>query len=138
MLEPELPTGMGFAPWDPAGGSVSTLSVAAKATIQSVAASEVGQDMDAKINDASMYFSGKRASKFATLVYTIRDLLGDPGLADAALSKLKAAVARFVENRQQFPLVYEAAWKGCVSSAAYVTHDPISDFGNTYYNDHQL
>jgi endo-1,3(4)-beta-glucanase len=117
---------------------VSTLSATAQAAIQSVAASEVDQDMDGWINDASMYFSGKRASKFATLVYTVRDLLGNRALADAALTKLKAAVARFVENRQKFPLVYETAWKGCVSSSTYVTHDPISDFGNTYYNDHQL
>jgi endo-1,3(4)-beta-glucanase len=138
MLEPKLPIGIGFAPWDPVSGSVSVLSAGAKATIHNVAVSEVGQNMDGLINDASMYFSGKRASKFATLLYTIHDLLGDQALADAALTKLKAAVARFVENRQQFPLVYETAWKGCVSSAAYVTGDPISDFGNTYYNDHQL
>lgn len=138
MLEPNLPTGIGFAPWDPLLGSVSTLSAAAKARILSIAASEVGQDMDKAINDESMYFSGKRASKYATLVYAIRELLGDQALADTALAKLKAAVARFVENRQTYPLVYESAWKGCVSTASYATNDPNKDFGNTYYNDHHF
>ena len=69
---------------------------------------------------------------------TINDLLGDTGLAQAGLNNLKAAFARFVDNRQQNQLVYETAWGGVVSNASYVTGDAGVDFGNTYYNDHHF
>jgi len=35
-------------------------------------------------------------------------------------------------------LVYDAVWKGVVSSATYTTKDPGVDFGNTFYNDHHF
>jgi endo-1,3(4)-beta-glucanase len=69
---------------------------------------------------------------------TINDLLGDQGLAQSGLNKLKASFARFAENRQKYPLVYENAWGGVVSSASYATGNPGADFGNTYYNDHHF
>lgn len=68
----------------------------------------------------------------------LHDLLNNPALAQAGLNKLKSAFTVFVENRQQFPLVYESAWGGCVSSASYTLNDPGADFGNTYYNDHHF
>ena len=138
MVEPNLTIDMGFAPWKP-GGHVSPLSSSQKATIQSIATNEAAQNMDQEINanTDSMYFSGKRASKYATLVYTMHDLLQDPG-GPAALTKLKNAVARVINNTQKFPLVYETAWKGVVSSGPYTTGNPIQDFGITYYNDHHL
>lgn len=69
---------------------------------------------------------------------TINDLLGDQGLAQSGLKKLKASFARFAENKQKNPLVYEQAWGGIVSSASYTTGDPNADFGNTFYNDHHF
>ncbi len=77
------------------------------------------------------------SSQKATIVYTMHDLLQDPG-GPAALTKLKNAVARVINNTQKFPLVYETAWKGVVSSGPYTTGNPIQDFGITYYNDHHL
>lgn len=138
MIESNLPTSMDFAPWSPTIGPVSTLSSSAVAAIKSVAATEATADMDSEVNLPSMYFAGKKANKYASLVYTIHDLLNDPVLAATALTKLKDAVARFVKNTQTFPLVYESAFRGVVSSGAYVTGNPVEDFGNTYYNDHQL
>lgn len=59
-MEEILPTTMGFAPWSPQNGnSRATFSSAAAAAIQSVAASEVSQDMSAQSNLDSMYYSGK-------------------------------------------------------------------------------
>lgn len=138
LIEEELPTDMGFAPWSPATGSVKTLSGAAINAINNVGASEISQDMMAQTNLDSMYFSGKALSKFATLVYTIHDLAQNPSLAAAGLAKLKDAFNRFASNRQTYPLVYDTAWKGLVSSGSYITGNPGQDFGNTYYNDHHF
>jgi endo-1,3(4)-beta-glucanase len=71
-------------------------------------------------------------------VYTIHDLLGNTALAQAGLTNLKQSFALFATNKQQFPLVYETAWKGVVSTASYVTGNSGVDFGNTYYNDHHF
>ncbi|KAL4963801.1 glucan endo-1,3-beta-D-glucosidase [Aspergillus stella-maris] len=137
MNEPNLPTNIGFAPWVLASDSSPPLSSAAQATIRDVALSELQQDMDAQSNLNSMYFSGKALSKFATIIYTVHTLLGDTSSAGPALTRLKSAFARFAENRQQFPLVYDNVWKGVVSSASY-GGDSGADFGNTLYNDHHF
>ena len=138
MAESSIPADMDFTPWSPTIRSVSALSAAAIAAVANVSASEVSHDMDTQTNLDSMYFSGKAISKFATIVYTIHDLQGNPTLAAAGLTKLKAAFARFVNNERVYPLVYDTAWKGVLSSGTYKTGDPGLDFGNTYYNDHHL
>ena len=138
MVEPNLPTTLGFAPWSPDTGPRTSLSAAAISAINNVAASEVRQDMQAQSNLDSMYYSGKALSKFASIVYVIHDLVNDPGLAQEGLNQLKTAYARFATNQQIRPLVYDTAWKGIVSSASYTLHDPGVDFGNSYYNDHHF
>lgn len=47
-------------------------------------------------------------AKFAGIILTIHDLLGDQGLALWGLQQLKVAFSRFSQNAQQFPLVYES------------------------------
>lgn len=42
------------------------------------------------------------------MIYTVRDLAQNAALARTGLDKLKAAFARFAENRQTYPLVYES------------------------------
>ena len=138
FVESSLPTDMGFAPWAPTIGSRSNLSQAAIALIQQVALSEINQDYDAQTNLDSMYFSGKALAKFATLIYTVHDLLKQPSIASPGLVKLKAAFARFVKNQQINALVYDTVWNGIVSNGSFKTGDPGQDFGNTYYNDHHF
>ena len=139
VMEEQLPIDMGFAPWRPIGSqSINTMSTAAIAAVQNVSVLEASQDMDAQSNLNSMYYSGKALSKFATMCYVMYDLADQMALALSALGNLKAAFARFAENRQQFPLLYDTDWKGLVSSASYVTGDPNVDFGNSYYNDHHF
>lgn len=137
MVESDLPTNMGFAPWS-AGQTMSTLSATAVSVIQPIAAAEVSQDMDKQSNLNSMYYSGKALSKFAQIIFTMSDLSNQKDLATAGLNNLKNAFALFSTNKQQFPLVYDTAWKGVVSSASYVTNDSGVDFGNSYYNDHHF
>lgn len=138
LLENDLPTDMGFAPWSPWTRSVTSLSGTAVAAINNVGATELSQDMMKQTNLDSLYYSGKALSKFATIVYTIYDLGKNPALAATGLAKLKDAFNRFASNQQTYPLVYDTAWKGVVSSASYVTGNSGQDFGNTYYNDHHF
>ncbi|KAJ5808008.1 hypothetical protein N7474_009277 [Penicillium riverlandense] len=137
MTEPNLPIDMGFAPWSPSAGNVHTISSTAQARILDVAPQELNQDMESQTNLNSMYYSGKALSKFATLVYTVNQLGNNADLATTAFQNLKTCFARFVNNQQQFPLVYDAVWKGVVSSAGY-KGDLNADFGNTAYNDHHF
>ncbi|PKS11474.1 hypothetical protein jhhlp_003238 [Lomentospora prolificans] len=138
MVEPRMPLNMGFAPYTSEGESREMLSEAAKSAIRVVAQQEISQDMAEQTILDSMYFSGKGLAKFGMILYVINDMLGDRALAQAGLDKLKQAFATFVENRQQYPLVYERAWGGLVSSATYTTGNNGLDFGNTYYNDHHF
>lgn len=68
----------------------------------------------------------------------MHEMIDQTALAQAGLVELKKAFAVFAQNKQQYPLVYETAWGGVVSSASYVTGNSGDDFGNTYYNDHHF
>ncbi|KAI9790440.1 MAG: hypothetical protein M1816_005104 [Peltula sp. TS41687] len=138
MKEGNLPTEIGFDPWNTENRGQVALSPLAVQLIDQVGAREVTQDFNARTNLDSMYFSGKALSKYATLVYTLSKLAPNPSQAQAGLNKLKAAFAVFSENRQRFPLAYDSSWGGVVSTAAYVTGDSLADFGNTFYNDHHF
>jgi len=136
MAESNLPVGMDFAPWTPTLGSVKSLSSAAVSAIQAAANSELAQDFNAQTNLESMYFSGKGLAKFAQIVWVTSELADDKTLAAAGLAKLKTAFKVFIDNKQEYPLVYDDVWKGVVSSGGYT--DPNVDFGNTNYNDHHF
>ncbi|KAI1122645.1 glycoside hydrolase family 81 protein [Nemania abortiva] len=138
MTEPNMPVSMGFAPWDPVKGPKNTLSDSAIKTITPVALKELSQNVDQQSNQDSMYFSGKALAKFAAICFTANNLLKNQKLAQSGLTNLKAAFERFTTNKQQFPLYYESAWGGIVSSASYETGNDGADFGNTYYNDHHF
>ncbi|KAI1496689.1 glycoside hydrolase family 81 protein [Biscogniauxia marginata] len=138
MVEPNMPLSMDFAPWDPVTGPKKNLKDAAINIISQVAINELSQNVDAQANQNSMYFSGKALAKFAGLCYTVNDLLKNPKAAQSGLANLKVAFTRFTSNKQQFPLYYESAWGGLVSSATYQTGNNGADFGNTFYNDHHF
>ncbi|KAF3761377.1 family 81 glycoside hydrolase [Cryphonectria parasitica EP155] len=138
MVEHKLPVHMGFVPWTPSVGSQKSLNSAAQAQILEVAQSELSQDMSAQTNLNSMYYSGKALAKFAMILVVVNDMLGETALAAAGLQQLKEAFSLFTNNTQIYPLVYESAWGGVVSSATYATGDSGVDFGNTYYNDHHF
>jgi endo-1,3(4)-beta-glucanase len=135
FLAEQLPTSMGFAPWTPTITN-ATLSDAAKQVIGPVLTSELGQDMIAQTDLTSIYFSGKAFAKFASLVYTAHDLVGNTGLAGAALLRLEDAFGKFVSNTANSTLTYDNDWKGIINSAGYT--DPNADFGNPSYNDHMF
>jgi endo-1,3(4)-beta-glucanase len=59
MVEPKLPTDIGFLPWSPTAGSIHAISNTTKAFIHNIALQEVSQNMHEQTNLNSMYFSGK-------------------------------------------------------------------------------
>jgi endo-1,3(4)-beta-glucanase len=138
LVEPELAVDMEFAPYQPGFGSVRAVSADAVAAINSAATSELQQNMSEMSNLDSMYYSGKELAKFAGIVFAAKDMAKNASLADEGLKRLKIAMARFVDNKQKFPLVYDEAWGGAASSASYTTGDSGQDFGNSFYNDHHF
>ncbi|XXG95881.1 endo-1,3-beta glucanase [Hypoxylon texense] len=138
MVEPNMPITMGFAPWEKVNGERKTLKDMHISTILPVAKNESSQNVDEQSNQSSMYFSGKALAKFALISFTAKELLNAGSLSEDIRKKLEAAFSRFVENRQQYPLYYDAAWGGLVSSATYLSGNDGEDFGNTYYNDHHF
>ena len=139
LVENSLPTGISFAPWShQLSRSTASLSAYAADIIKQVAKAEISQDINSQTYLNSMYFSGKALSKFAVIIYTINDLLQEPDLAALGLERLKKAFAKFVDNQQINPLVYDSSWGGIISSAFFKSRDPIDDFGNSLYNDHHF
>ncbi|KAG0153267.1 hypothetical protein PDIDSM_5117 [Penicillium digitatum] len=137
MIEQNLPIDIGFAPWSTTNGSVQELSAAAQYAILQVAPHELKQNISDQTDLNSMYYSGKALSKFATLVYTVYQLGNNVDLATDAFQQLKKSFDLFIQNKQQYPLAYDAVWKGVVSTAGY-NGDLNQDFGNTAYNDHHF
>jgi endo-1,3(4)-beta-glucanase len=137
MTEQNLPIDMGFAPWTTTHGSAHNLSTTAQHAILKAAPHELKQNISEQTDLNSMYYSGKALSKFATLVYTVNQLGNNVDLAADAFQEVKKSFARFVDNKQQYPLAYDTVWKGVVSTAGY-DGDLNQDFGNTAYNDHHF
>jgi len=93
----------------------------------------VNMDFDAGTDLDSMYFAGKGVAKFALLCLVTKDVLQDTtGLYDKCLTKLKNAFQRFMDNRQQNPLVYDMTWKGLISGQG-LEKGALADFGNSWY-----
>lgn len=137
MVENALPTNIGWLPVK--SGSAATFKAEYLTQMAAIAITEMAQDMEAVTNQDSMYFSGKSLAKYAYVCLTFSDVLNDPVSALACITKLKPAFARFAENRQIFPLVYESnVWRGVMSSAIYNTGDANADFGSGVYNDHHF
>lgn len=138
LVESSLPIDMAFAPWSPTSGSVKAVSNVAAQAVYNAGLAELQQDIAKQTNVGSMYYDGKALAKFAAIVYTLNDVADNKTLALSGLQVLQQAFALHVDNNMTFPLVYESAWGGVVSSAAYTTGEALADFGNTYYNDHHF
>lgn len=138
LKEPNLPIDMAFSPWAPSSGSIRSIQAAAKQAIRSAGIIELSQDIGAQTNVGSLYYDGKALAKFANIVYVLHDMSGDIALALTGLRLLQQAFSLHINNQMIFPLVYDNAWGGIVSSADYGSGSSGQDFGNTYYNDHHF
>jgi len=59
MVEPDVPVDIGFLPWLPNVGSISTVSESTRAFIHNITLQELSQNMTMQTDQDSMYFSGK-------------------------------------------------------------------------------
>lgn len=145
MIEPDLPTEIGFDPWSPRFGSVGsadapggTISETAKAAVSSIGKLELRNDITVLTNLTSKYYSGIAFAIYARSLYATNNIAGDTSVFKESLQKLEDAFDRYVNNLEPNPLVYDAIWGGVCSSASYGNNDSSIDFGNTYYNDHNF
>jgi len=138
FIETNLPLTMSFGPWSPTMGLSAKIRYPPDvlAFIGAIAENDLRRAMTEPIPQESYYYAGKTLARLATLVWVIREVLGNNALAAAGLTKLKQEMARYIENQQLHPLYYDDSWKGVVSRAGF--EDPNADFGNTYYNDHHF
>ena len=134
LVEPDLPITMGFSPWSPTLGDVSTLSLSAVEAIVMAGTAELAQNVSKQTNVGSMYYDGKALAKFAAIVYVLHEMAHNTTLALTGLMELEDAFALHVNNQQTFPLVYDTVWGGAVSIGTYLDGNSGDDFGNTYYN----
>jgi endo-1,3(4)-beta-glucanase len=135
LTEPDLPITMGFNPWSPTLGDISTLSATAMEAINAAGAVELLQNISNQTNTGSTYYDGKALAKFAAIVYVLHELADNATLALTGLMELEDAFDLHVNNQQTFPLVYDTAWGGVVSVETYLDDNSGDDFGNTYYNE---
>lgn len=111
----------------------------ALAKIKTVATTEINKfDVVNSSNTDSMYTSGKILDKGAYMLYVAAFVLKDEALAKKQLAKMKEAFSRFINNKQQAPLVYNNTWKGIVSSGGLSDGNFYVDYGNCFYNDHHF
>ncbi len=86
------------------------------------------------VNSDSYYFAGKSLYKRA-LLCLMANQMGLNSLRVQCVAKLKEAMQPFVSNTHQHPLRYDDTWGGIVSEAG-LGGNALTDFGNSYYNDH--
>ena len=115
LTEPDLPVTMGFNPWSPTQGDISTLPQTAIEAINVAADAELRESVANQSNVGSMYYDGKALAKFAAIVFVLHDLADNVTLALTGLQELEKAFASHVDNLQSFPLVYDTQWGGAVS-----------------------
>lgn len=137
FVEPSLPTTMSFGPWTPSMGSTKPrYSSQTLEIINAAAVRDIDMAIAEKTPEESMYYAGKTLARLASLVWIMKDVVNSPPYTTTGLNHLKSEMARYIQNRQKYPLYYDDTWKGLVSNAGF--NDPGADFGNTYYNDHHF
>ncbi|KAF9276664.1 hypothetical protein BGZ68_009865 [Mortierella alpina] len=128
FVEPDRIT-VGFLP----DGWPTRVSQERLPKIREQAQQDVQVSFENATNGQSLYYAGKALAKFGLVCLVIADVVKDDlSLKRTCLEKLKNAFSRFLENKQQFPLMYDTTWKGLITSQA----GPDADFGNGWYNDH--
>jgi Predicted glycosyl hydrolase len=137
VMNEVLETDIGFMPWT----STQTLKLSyTKEQLQllaKVANGELAVDIKNAVGTGSAYFSGKVLDKFAYILLVVSEILEDKVVAAATLEELKSAFQVWLDNKQNWPFIYDTRWGGVTSSSAQ-NGDTGADFGSSYYNDHHF
>ncbi|KAL1600405.1 endo-1,3-beta glucanase [Paraconiothyrium brasiliense] len=138
FTETNLPTTMTFAPWT---HSLTTARIRFPPDfllfLTSVAELDLRRAISEPITQDSYYLAGKSLSRFANLLWVIKEILNNPEWVARGLEKLKEEMARYIDNVARSPLYYDDTWKGLVTKAG-LDGGQGSDCGNTFYNDHHI
>lgn len=139
FVETNLPTTISLGPWNP---TTPTLRPRYPPDfllfLSSIAEFDLRRAMSDPLPQDSFYYAGKALSRFATLLWIIKEVLNNPEWVAQGLEKLELELARYVDNSVKVPIYYDDTWKGLVSRAGLTGGDPGSDFGNSFYNDHHF
>ena len=139
FTETNLPTAMSFGPWSPTTPTLRTrFPPEFLLFLSSVAELDLRRAMSDPLPQDSFYYAGKALSRFATLLWVIKEVLSNNEWVAKGLEKLELELAKYVDNTVKIPLYYDDTWKGLVSRAGLIGDDPGSDFGNSFYNDHHF
>lgn len=108
-VETNIPVNMSFGPWTPAvsADARNRYPPDTLAFIGAIAERDLRRAMAEKIPPDSYYHAGKALAKFATILWIIKDVVGNGTLASVGLAQLKREMSRYVENQQRYPLYYD-------------------------------
>lgn len=133
-----LETDLQFLPWTPGMGDLS-YSPEQLILIAAAANSELSVDIRSTVAGVnSNYYSGKVIDKYAYILLTVSEIVGDDEVTLTTLDALKEAFEDFFNNEQFYPFMYDTKFKGITSQASQITHDAGVDFGSSLYNDHHF
>ncbi|EPY51546.1 endo-1,3-beta-glucanase Eng2 [Schizosaccharomyces cryophilus OY26] len=135
LVEENLPKDVWFVPYPWNGGNQNN-SREVLDIIRSACGKDVDFDVVTATDTNSMYASGKILAKYAQIALVAAKVLHIDEYMKTSIEKLKQALHRFIDNKQQFALNYDNTYKGIISTAGL--EDPLADYGNTYYNDHHF
>lgn len=130
---------LSWLPWSPQLGSTDLeFSSDQLKLLAEVANSELQVSITSSISGLNTYYLGKVIDKYAYILLTVSQIIGDEEVTKSTLENLKSAFEILVNNKQFYPLIYDTKFNGLVSSGDWGSTSTGYDFGNTYYNDHHF
>lgn len=128
-----------WLPWSSQLGTNSLSYSASQLELMAeVANSELQVSISDSISGLNTYYLGKVIDKYAYILLTVSDIIGDEASTESTLENMKSAFSILLDNSQTYPLVYDTRYGGIVSSGDWASTTTQYDFGNTYYNDHHF
>lgn len=135
----ELNKQLSWLPWSPQLGSAELkFSSEQLKLLAEVANAELQVSISASISGLNTYYIGKVIDKYAYILLTVSQIIGDEDVTRSTLTNLKTAFDILINNKQFYPLIYDTKFNGLVSSGDWGSTSTGYDFGNTYYNDHHF
>lgn len=134
-----LNTQISWLPWSSQLNS-TTLEYSTEQLIllAEVANAELQVSISSSIDGLNTYYLGKVIDKYAYVLLTVSQILGDSETTESTLANIKSAFDILLLNEQFYPLIYDTKFNGIVSSGDWASTTTGYDFGNTYYNDHHF
>ncbi|QLL33666.1 hypothetical protein HG536_0E05770 [Torulaspora globosa] len=139
LFSQKLNRQISWLPWSPLLGSADLkYSSEQLKLLAEVANKELQVSIASSISQLNTYYIGKVIDKYAYILLTVSQIIGDEVTTRSTLANLKTAFDTLLKNKQLYPLIYDTKFSGLVSSGDWASTSTQYDFGNTYYNDHHF